>query len=718
MISIQKSKNNISQATKFHPILWVHPDKYIDAVSHDCYLGEYINDIRSFQEITSYEATKARHYIFDTDVAEETLKAIVFKLGTDNVSIYKCESKLPLSSLTPDYDTAIEMSYAITHQSKDASDWLKEVNSESNQLSYEDAIIQAKLAIKLLKGSAKTTELAILRKRCNERDYAWGKAMKELESEFREELERRKIVNKGENKNLSRHERLKLELASLSQETDFLKKEDKVTELSINYGIKEQRIWQLLDEYNASTVKPKARRLKASELHAIKVENNNWLFPSLIPSTGVTLLAANPGVGKTTLAYDCAASIIYNQEFLGEKPLKTGKVLFVNSLGEMNDSEIISSFVDRGIGITDKYEIVLDWDLSQLPILQEAIEEIQPTLIVIDSFRGITNYLPNFDENSSKAGLPIQQLQSLCNHYKTAMLLIHHNSKSKDYASIAKSSGNFSIAASCSAVLQIDKNQIDKTLTLSTAKIRGSEEREIKMTLDGFNRHFKAESDTYKQDEQETKSIKEKVLELLNRNPSEEILIKQLPDLIGENYSSVNKTINRLHKQGIIIKLLSSNNNQDKVIKLFSTPPSPNIVSESVASTPQTYTQQENITYGQLVDSTENLATTYGQDKTENTCPEAENTTTHEVQTYGQIEDNNKGGGVKNECPQDSTDKSKAQIRRGDRFKYVGEDSIYKDTEITSFAFTDRNWVFRVYFKNQDKTSYGKFELTDLERIE
>jgi hypothetical protein len=167
------------------------------------------------------------------------------------------------------------------------------------------------------------------------------------------------------------------------------------------------------------------------------------------------------------------------------------------------------------------------------------------------------------------------------------MLVIHHNKKSQEYAEIACAAGNFSIAASSSAVWQLDKDLVSNTIKLSTAKIRGAERRELKITLDGFDRHFEVISDSAKQNEQETKAIKTKIINLLSLNPDDAMSLKDIPGLIGESYDSTRITIDRLIKEGTVSKFLGGKDNREKLVKLTHTPPSPNFVLKTTSSTPQ-----------------------------------------------------------------------------------------------------------------------------------
>lgn len=716
MLNQESSNNNSSTVVDntFCPILWVSPDEYIDAISHECYLSN-IFEIRNYKEIADYTVidNSQQQYIFDTGATEEIIKAIAWKVG--ECSIYTCESKLPLSYIAPDYITGAETFDCIFNRSVNIQSWLKEVNSEANKLDTDNALTLAQLAIKLLKGKAKSVELAILRKRCNESSFDWNRHMKELEREFREELERRNITDKK----LSRLERLKLELLAVSEETDYCKRDDLLEDISIRYSKKVFKLERMLDELNISTSKPKARRLSAAELHATKNDDVQWIIPGLLPAIGVTMVGANPGVGKTTLAYDCAASIIYNQKFLDEQPLKTGKVIFVNSFGEMNDNEILSSFVDRSIGISEKYEMLLDWDMTQLPELEKMIDEVQPALIVIDSFRGITNYLSNFDENNSKAGLPIQRLQGLCNRYKTAILLIHHNSKRTDYNAISKSGGNFSIAASCSAVWQLDKNDMNKNIVLSTAKIRGAEPRQLTLTLDGFNRRFNVLSDSDKSNEQENKTIPEKVIQLLASTPNQAMQLKEIHNLINESYDSTQKAVKRLSKKNQVSVFLGGENNNTKMVQIIFTPPLPDYMSETVVSTPQNIDTQASEVSGQVPDSTDNLPDNIPDNSIKNEsvgeCPESERIDIEAIEATGQLLDNNLGGGLNNECPKESTDN---EIQRGTKCKYVGDDSVYKNTEIIMLTYFPEKCHVEIYFLDQRRSTSTLMHTADLEPIE
>ncbi|RUT02042.1 hypothetical protein DSM106972_061170 [Dulcicalothrix desertica PCC 7102] len=640
LVQSQPEQINSSTANKpQYPILWV--SNVIDA--SNSHLSNLF-DIRGFEEIGDYTAIDAQHYIVDVGASEEIIKAIAWTIG--ECSIWHCESKLPLSYLAPDHATSIEVFDNIFNHSKPIEDWLKATNQEFNKLQHQDAVNLAQVAIRLLKGSQKTTELDILRRRCNENPFNWNNLMKELESEFQEELERRYIAAKQQ----TRRDRLRLELLTLSEETDILAWDDTLNDIAQRYGKKVSRLESMLVQLIDSTSKPKARHLTSSEFHATQTSDVEWLIPGLMPATGVTLMVANPGVGKTTLGYDLAASVIYNEKFLDEKPLKTGKVIFVNSFGEMSDNEMLSSFIDRRIGVSDKYELLLDWDMTQLPKLEKMIEELQPTLIVIDSYRGITGYLPNFDENNSKAGLPIRRLQGLCNRYKTAMLVIHHNKKSQEYAEIAKSAGNFSIAASSSAVWQLDKDLVSNTIKLSTAKIRGAERRELKITLDGFDRHFDVISDSAKQNEQQTKAIKSKIISLLSLNPDDAMPLKDIPGLIEESYDSTRITIDRLIKEGIVSKFLGGKDNREKLVKLTHTPPSPYSVLKTTSSTHQSNDIQ-------AFDNTEQNTEQYAINTEQNQivqhcsvpCPESEVQPTQPIQQMtNNLENEDKGEGANN----------------------------------------------------------------------
>lgn len=192
-----------------------------------------------------------------------------------------------------------------------------------------------------------------------------------------------------------------------------------------------------------------------------------------IASMGVTIIAGNSGAGKTTLAVDLAGAVLMGDEFLGEVTSRQGSVLFVNCDEPHQWGQ--DKLINRGIAGNvpdEKAKVIQDWDVSQWIRLESTVEDMRPTLIIVDSFNGIHND-PNFDENSAQASQTAKKLERLSAKYCVPIVLIHHLGKSKDNKGVNKLRGSTAIAASVSSVLILEGEGTQKRLY--QPKIRGSE---------------------------------------------------------------------------------------------------------------------------------------------------------------------------------------------------------------------------------------------------
>jgi hypothetical protein len=161
-----------------------------------------------------------------------------------------------------------------------------------------------------------------LRQEAGVNEYNWEqKYLKPL----REKLERALALPTE----VSPLERRRLELLALAQERDPDKFIDDRIAFCRRYGWSRQEVDQRLRQLKTSTTTPKAKRLKGKDFLALETESISWVFPGIIPSRGVFVIGGHAGAGKTTFAYDAVGSLLLGEEFLGEKPVKAGKVLIV-----------------------------------------------------------------------------------------------------------------------------------------------------------------------------------------------------------------------------------------------------------------------------------------------------------------------------------------------------------------------------------------------------
>ena len=433
------------------------------------------------------------------------------------------------------------------------AEWLESI--KESPLGEDDAetiardVLQSKIA-----KSRQKIELERLRKRCKMSSWDWGQFIRNLEAEIHAAVDK-------DGSSIDPTERKRLELKAIAQERDPYKSIDLIIEFSRRTGWSRRDIEQQIRLFKTSTTIPKAKRLKGKDFLELETESISWVFPGIIPGRGVFVLGGHAGAGKTTLAYDAAGSLLLDEEFLGEKPVRTGKVLIVS--GDELPCFTQDKLIERGIPVDNEdWEIILNWDVSQWDVLEEAIADIHPALVIIDSFSSIHRD-PNFDENSSQAKSTIYDLEALTNAYNCGCILIHHLSKSKENRGVAKLRGSSAISAAASVVCLME--QTAEIRKLSFPKMRGAQTETFSVRLDGSSGRYVVINGG---DEAQTKSLGERILAFLVQNPEkrfEQDEISRALSIPQSQKDSVYQALGRLFKRGQIIKRPSQYGGKRKV---------------------------------------------------------------------------------------------------------------------------------------------------------
>ncbi len=162
-----------------------------------------------------------------------------------------------------------------------------------------------------------------------------------------------------------------------------------------------------------------------------------------------------PKSGKTLLAVDAAFAVATGEaDFLSEK-VQQGRVLIVSVDESAHSTK--AKLIRRGFRASDaaNVRVITRWDISQIDILEQTLEDFHPDLVVIDSLKRITAGR-EVSENSAEFADMIYKLKELLTQYNCAGLLIHHSNKNAEAQGVARVRGSTAIAGACWGIWSLD----------------------------------------------------------------------------------------------------------------------------------------------------------------------------------------------------------------------------------------------------------------------
>lgn len=190
--------------------------------------------------------------------------------------------------------------------------------------------------------------------------------------------------------------------------------------------LKEQALRQYLAEAPAAGEEP-ARPLpliSLTDLLAETVEETRYIWQGILPVGGVSLLAAKPKVGKSTLARNLMLSVAQGQPFLGRDTL-AGPVVYL-ALEEMR-AEVRDHFARLG----GSSESIATWFGSfngdPLSTLTATIQERQPLLVVVDPLIRLARFKDTNDYSDVNSAF--EPFTRLARETGCHIMFVHHLGK-------------------------------------------------------------------------------------------------------------------------------------------------------------------------------------------------------------------------------------------------------------------------------------------------
>jgi 5S rRNA maturation endonuclease (ribonuclease M5) len=198
---------------------------------------------------------------------------------------------------------------------------------------------------------------------------------------------------------------------------------------------------------------------------SIADKHQEWLVPKFIPADTLIVLAGQVGLGKTTAALSLAASISS-----GSIPIIGGRCEPRNVLvlsNEDPEAHLRKTFVQLGGNLAHLYvedeESDLPWGLENIPALEAHLNQLQPSLVIIDSLS--THKPSKCDLNShGEIGPVLVGLRKAATKFSCSVVVIHHLNKLKTSDPLDKISGSVGISATARHVFFVGMHPEDEGL--------------------------------------------------------------------------------------------------------------------------------------------------------------------------------------------------------------------------------------------------------------
>jgi hypothetical protein len=176
-----------------------------------------------------------------------------------------------------------------------------------------------------------------------------------------------------------------------------------------------------------------------AELLAEPPATSPWLVESLLPETGLAMLAADPGECKTWTALHLGLSVAAGLPFLGHFPTRRGTVLIVDLENGRARIHKRAEKLKAGMEIKDDLPLSFAF-ISSLRLDQDeaanrftdGIRQANPSLVIIDSLRRVHQG----DENDSSLAARVGgYLHALAEELQICVLVTHHLRKPSAFGS-------------------------------------------------------------------------------------------------------------------------------------------------------------------------------------------------------------------------------------------------------------------------------------------
>jgi RecA-family ATPase len=180
-----------------------------------------------------------------------------------------------------------------------------------------------------------------------------------------------------------------------------------------------------------------------------------FLIQDRIPARAITFIVGAPGEAKSWLAYSLAIAVMHGTPWLGcDNTTSPGPALFLNY--DNPTPELGRRMLRLGLDPTDPaFFHSVEVNPLQLPEAHEdllaIVDNLKPVITVVDSFRQA--HVSN-ENDSGEMAIVMRAMKALTSR-GSAVVIVHHASKSLEAQGAAKARGAGEIIASADAAIMV-----------------------------------------------------------------------------------------------------------------------------------------------------------------------------------------------------------------------------------------------------------------------
>lgn len=214
-------------------------------------------------------------------------------------------------------------------------------------------------------------------------------------------------------------------------------------------------------------------RLDIVRLADVEEKNISWLWEPYLPYGKITILEGDPEAGKTFLSLDIAAHVTTGRSLpsfgrgTGESKVPQN-VLFLTAEDDLGDTILprfrkASGDPERFYSINgiiqrdDDREVHLGITLSHIGALEDAMNKLNPGLLIVDPFQAFVGARVDF-HRANEVRPVMEGIGKLMARHDCAAVLIRHFAKAAYNNSMYKGIGSIDILAAARSVLQAGVN--------------------------------------------------------------------------------------------------------------------------------------------------------------------------------------------------------------------------------------------------------------------